>query len=611
MVSKSLLLGASVLSHGALAFPFKRIDINSSLITDPNEVAANHYDYVIAGGGLTGLTAAARLTENPDISVLVIESGLYQSDRGPEITDLNAYGQIFGSEVDWAYETDVMTINNKTQIVRSGRGLGGSTLINGGTWTRPHKAQLDSWETVFGNEGWNWDNLTQYMSLAEGAREPNQAEIDAGHFFDANCHNSTGPVNVGPRDTGVAYSPLMKALMSTVQARGVPIQQDFNCGDPHGVSMFPNSLSEDQIRSDAAREWLLPNYQRPNLHVLVGQRVGKVLMDETTDTPRATGVEFGTDANTNFEVYADYEVLVSAGSSASPLILEYSGIGLKSVLDAAGVRQVVELPVGINFQDQTTTNVRSNITDAAAGQGQAAYFSTFNETFGADAPQAHDLLESKLDQWAEETVASGGHNNATALRIQYDNYRNWLVNDNVAYAELFMDTAGVMNFDLWTLIPFTRGYIHILSSDPYLREVSNNPQYFNNELDVLGQAAASKLARELSNEGEMKQYFTQEIIPGDDLSYDATLEDWIPYVEQNFRANYHGVSSCSMMAKELGGVLDPQARVYGVDSLRVIDGSAPPTQLSSHVMTVFYGMAEKISADILVDYYAKKAETSA
>lgn len=611
MSAKSLILGGAVLFGSALALPYEQIDIESSLLTNPSDVAGKHFDYIIAGGGLTGLTAAARLTEVPEISVLVIESGFYESNRGPIIEDLNAYGRIFDTTVDWAYATVPQPVNNLSQIVRSGHGLGGSTLVNGGSWTRPHKVQLDSWETVFENKGWNWENLTHYMSMAELARSPNQKEIDAGHYFDASCHGMNGTVHVGPRNTGEPYSPIMKALMGTVSQLGVPIQHDLNCGDPHGVSMFPNSLHADQIRSDAAREWLLPNYKRPNLKVLVGQRVGKVLINNKGTTPIATGVQFGTHQDINFEVYARQEVLLASGSSASPLILEYSGIGLKSVLDAAGVEQIVDLPVGLNLQDQTTTTVRSNITAAGAGQGQAAYFATFNETFGSYAPQAHALLDSKIDEWAEETVARGGFNNVTALKIQYENYRNWLVNHDVAYAELFLDTNGLISFDLWDLIPFTRGYVHILDKDPYLHRVANNPQYFENELDLLGQAAASKLAREVSNEGELKQYFTEELIPGAHLDYNASLEEWVSYVKQNYRANYHGVGTCSMMAKELGGVLDPSARVYGVNGLRVIDGSAPPTQVSSHVMTVFYGMAEKLSADILVDYYAKKAAKKA
>ncbi|CAI7589920.1 unnamed protein product [Penicillium glandicola] len=601
MKSLSLLPGLVLL---AAALPQRQFDLQSSLLTDPTKVAGKTVDYVIAGGGLTGLTVAARLTENPNITVLVIEDGFYQSNAGPIIEDLNDYGDIFTTSVDHAYETIELAIHNRTEVIRSGKGLGGSTLVNGGSWTRPHKAQVDSWEEVFGMEGWNWDNLLPYMNKAEASRPPNSDQIAAGHHFDPSCHGVNGTVHVGPRDTGEKFSPMIKSLMNTANESGVPVQKDFSCGVPHGISMFPNSVHEDQTRSDAAREWLLPNYKRKNLNVLTGQMVGRVLFSNSSSTPKAVGVNFGTHKSVNFDVYARHEVLLAAGSAVSPQILEHSGIGLKTVLDNVGVEQLVDLPVGLNLQDQTVTNVHARIKSTGAGQGQAAYFATFNETFGDAAPRAHHLLNTKLEQWAADVVSRGGFHNETALLIQYENYRDWLVNTDVAFSEIFIDTSGKLNLDLWDLIPFTRGYVHILDSDPYLRRFAYDPQFFLNELDLLGQAAASKLAREISNTGGMTEYFDGETIPGNNLDYNATLDDWVDYIQQNFRPNYHGVGTCSMMAKELGGVVDASARVYGVESLRVIDGSIPPTQVSSHVMTVFYGMSEKISEAVLADYRA-------
>nr|AAF59929.2 glucose oxidase [Aspergillus niger] len=600
---QTLLVSSLVVSlAAALPHYIRSNGIEASLLTDPKDVSGRTVDYIIAGGGLTGLTTAARLTENPNISVLVIESGSYESDRGPIIEDLNAYGDIFGSSVDHAYETVELATNNQTALIRSGNGLGGSTLVNGGTWTRPHKAQVDSWETVFGNEGWNWDNVAAYSLQAERARAPNAKQIAAGHYFNASCHGVNGTVHAGPRDTGDDYSPIVKALMSAVEDRGVPTKKDFGCGDPHGVSMFPNTLHEDQVRSDAAREWLLPNYQRPNLQVLTGQYVGKVLLSQNGTTPRAVGVEFGTHKGNTHNVYAKHEVLLAAGSAVSPTILEYSGIGMKSILEPLGIDTVVDLPVGLNLQDQTTATVRSRITSAGAGQGQAAWFATFNETFGDYSEKAHELLNTKLEQWAEEAVARGGFHNTTALLIQYENYRDWIVNHNVAYSELFLDTAGVASFDVWDLLPFDRGYVHILDKDPYLHHFAYDPQYFLNELDLLGQAAATQLARNISNSGAMQTYFAGEILPGDNLAYDADLSAWTEYIPYHFRPNYHDVGTCSMMPKEMGSVVDNAARVYGVRGLRVIDGSIPPTQMSSHVMTVFYAMALKISDAILEDY---------
>ncbi|CEJ61000.1 Putative Glucose oxidase [Penicillium brasilianum] len=553
-------------------------------------VAGKTVDYIVTGGGLTGLTVATKLSENPKINVLVIEKGFYESNDGPIIENPNDYGHVFGSSVDQNYLTVSMDINNSTLNIKSGKGLGGSTLINGDSWTGPDKVQIDSWETVLGNPGWNWHNLKEYMKKAEVARYPTSIQTAAGHFFNASCHGFNGTIPAGPRDDGRSYSVLMRALMNTTAAMGVPTQGDLLCGHPRGVSMIYNNLLPDQTRADAARAWLLPNYQRPNLHVLTGQIVGKVLFNQTAAGPRAVGVNFGTNKAVNFEVYAKEEVLLAAGSAISPLILEHSGIGMKTVLDQFNITQLVDLPVGLNMQDQTTTTVRARAKPSADGQGQAVYFANFTEVFGESSPMAVGLLNTKLDQWADETVARGGFHNATALKIQYENYRNWLLNEDVAYAELFMDTNGKINFDLWDLIPFTRGSTHIAHADPFLQSFTNNPQFLLNELDLLGQAAASMLARKLQNSGEMSNYFNGEDIPGADLlPYNATLDDWVEYVKQNFRANWHAVSTCSMMPKELGGVVDSAAKVYGTLGLRVIDGSIPPTQVSSHVMTVFYG----------------------
>ena len=474
---------------------------------------------------------------------------------------------------------------------------------------RPAIAQVNAWETVFGNTGWNWDALLPYMKMAETVREPNEAQKAAGQDFDKECHGTAGPVQVGSRDTGDEYSPMMRALMDTVKARGVPIQKDLSCGDPHGVSMFPNSVTDDQKRSDAARSWLLPNtIKRSNLDILVGQWAGKVLMDTDHDPPLAYGVEYGRHQSRKYIVYSSFEVLLAAGSSISPLILEYSGIGLQQVLKNANVTQIVDLPVGINQQDQTTTGIRNRANEDGQGQGQAAYFASFNETFGGFAEEAHEMLtdNTRLRTWAQEVVSRGGFHDVDALMVQYNNYVDLITNHNVAYSELFFDTYGSMNFDLWNLLPFSRGYIHIQNADPYLRDVDNDPQYFANELDLLGQAAATQLARNLSSAGSMSQYWVEEVEPGYDMvPEDADIFAWRDYVMGKYRANYHAVGTASMMSRELGGVVDNEAKVYGTQGLRVIDGSIVPTQVSSHVMSIFYGMAEKITKSVKDDY--KKA----
>ena len=118
--------------------------VNAKVIYDPEYIHARDYDYVIVGGGLTGLTAAARLTENPKITVLVIESGFWESDRGPDVSNLTHYGCVFGTTIDYQFATTNQISDDRSQVIRSGRGLGGSTLINGGSWSKQSPSLLTS-----------------------------------------------------------------------------------------------------------------------------------------------------------------------------------------------------------------------------------------------------------------------------------------------------------------------------------------------------------------------------------------------------------------------------------------------------------------------------------
>ncbi|KNG82965.1 glucose oxidase [Aspergillus nomiae NRRL 13137] len=603
-------------------------DIHRGVTDDPRKVHGKNYDYVIAGGGLTGLTLAAKLVEKK-FTVLVIESGFYAWEYGPKIDDLNTYGQVFGSSVDHAYETKPQLVGNDgdvgldkdIKIIRSGNGLGGSTLINGGTWTRPHKVQIDSWNSTFGNTGWTWEALKPKMDEIEIPRDPATDKITPGslHHFDPNCHNkdpSKGKVKVGARDRKYGWSPLIKALMDTVQKtyNSVTNRKDLCCGDPTGVSMFLNTLTNEQVRTDAARSWLKPILENstltPYITVLTGQLVGKVHLDAIKPSTgkakwQAKGVEFGIHNKTEWkwDVWANKEVLLAAGSTISPLILQWSGIGPKAWLDNARIQQKLELPVGYNLQDQTTTSVVTNPKDGGKGQGQAAYFATFAEVLGKNATYFESILkdDKQLESMAKQTVKGGGFPDTVNLLRQYKNYQEWLLKDKVSYAELFLDTDNSTHFDLWNLIPFTRGYVKALDSDPYLRSFEYNPRYFENKLDLYGQAAATRLARQLTNTYDMKPLADKEMVPGRYVPQDATLDEWAYYVKQNYRANYHGVGTCSMMKQEYGGVVNPEAKVYGVQGLRVVDGSIPPTQVSSHVMTVFYAMAVKIAESVIAD----------
>lgn len=596
---KSLLLLGAATAHASS--PERPENIQGHLITDPKEVADKEFDYIIAGGGLAGLTVAANLTKNPNISVLVIEKGFYESNDGPIVQNLEKYGHLLGTNADQMHSTSKAEINNQTLLLHSGKGLGGSTLLSKGTWTRPDKVQIGDWKDVFELEGWSWDDLKKYMDDAETSRAPTSDQVDAGHHFDGSCHGLEGTVHTGPRDNGKDWSPVMRALMNTASDRGIDTREDLSCGSPHGVSMVYDTILKDQSRAEAAREWLVPAYKRKNLKILTGQMVGKVLFDKSG--LKANGVNFGTNKHVQFNATAKHEVLLAAGSIVSPLILQYSGIGIKSVLEDAGVEQRVELPVGVNLQDQISTTVSSRVkpSEKEQGQGQAVYFANFTETFGDQHVRATELLDQKINKWADEAVANGGFQNVTALRIQYKAISKWILKDGVALSVLFMDADSKIEMLVSGLTPFARGKVHISSEDPYLSEYKLDPRYFMNEFDVLTQAAASKRARELSSAGKMKEYWDGEEIPGYDVDPKADIDKWSDYVKKNFRPSSQPIGTCPMMSKDLGGVVDSKAKVYGIEGLRVIDASIIPTQVSPFPMAVLYGMALKHAHTISTD----------
>ncbi|PWY79340.1 hypothetical protein BO94DRAFT_587925 [Aspergillus sclerotioniger CBS 115572] len=324
-------------------------------------VAGRVFDYVVAGGGLTGLKIAGRLMETSPATVLVIEAGYFDSDRGAFITNLTEYAKAFDSSLDQAYK-----------------------LFG-----------LNSWETVFGNKGWNWGTLSRYIKRAE-------------------------------------------------------------------------------------RAWLIRQKKQSNLYILtvLGQSLFRL-----------------------FSRCQRYIVLV------------YWVVGIEF-----GTHNKHKYGPGQNSCAIPTA-------EAGAGQGQAIHFATFNDTFGNYSQQAHQHLQPEnLRRWADATVTQGSEQ---VPQTQYETYRRWLTEDVVSYSEVLLDTNGQIDITARSLLPFTRGSVHTLDRDPYLRWIAYDSPYLLNYLDSLEQAAATKLARKLFRE-------------------------------------------------------DAMSRVYGVERLRVVDASLAPTQLSSH-----------------------------
>ena len=305
--------------------------------------AASPYDYIVVGGGTTGLVVANRLSENQSISVLVIEAG-DSVFSNPDVTDTDGYGRALGTAIDWQYKTTLQNYaNNKVQTLRAGKAIGGTSTINGKimgevhsrllslyagmAYTRAEDAQIDAWEQL-GNAGWNWKTLFPYHLKSESYQIPGVQQMSGGASYVPSFHGFNGPLKVGyTRKT--ATDSLPSTLNSTFQNLGVPYSKDVNGGKMRGFNVYPRTVDfAADVRADAARAYYWPFTSRTNFQMMTKTTATKILWATSTGTnATASGVQVTKADGTVMTISARKEVILAAGALKTPLLLEVSGIG--------------------------------------------------------------------------------------------------------------------------------------------------------------------------------------------------------------------------------------------------------------------------------------------
>lgn len=324
--------------------------------------------------------------------------------------------------------------------------------------------------------------------------------------------------------------------------------------------------------------------------------MGRVLLDGT----RATGVEFRDQSGSTHSVNAAKEVLLAAGAIRTPVLLQHSGIGPRSFLESAGVNVVVDLPVGQNLIDQTMSTTSFQFSGSAAGGGQSILFPRFQDIAGGDSGRLTSLLQGNLEQWAQDAVDAGASGSKAGLLKALTLQRDWILNDGAAVGESFDWTGGdSVNYDTWFLLPFGRGFVRIGDGDAYSSNIVVDPRFFANEFDRLATGATLRFTRTYSRAAPLGGTVTSEWKPGSGTG--DSLDDWADFAVGDYRSNWHPVGTCAMQPRADGGVVDAQHRVHGTQRLRVLDASVLPFQVSSHLMTVLYGMAERAAQLIKAD----------
>ncbi|CZR37801.1 uncharacterized protein FPRO_07008 [Fusarium proliferatum ET1] len=571
------------------------------------------YDYIVVGGGTAGVAVAARLSEGlPYANILLIEAGPAVDDE-PKINIPGMKGSTLGTKYDWNFTTVPQAgANNRVWPINRGKVLGGSSALNLMTYDRAAVAEYDAWEAL-GNPGWNWKTMIKAMMKSETFTGKNTA-----------TYGSKGVGDSGPVKAVVnrIIPKHQESWIPTLNKLGVRKNLESLGGNPLGVMYQPSSIDPSNYnRSYSANAYT--EISGSNLEILADTVVAKINVSGPAAKKKA--IATGVTLQDGTYVKARREVILSAGSIQSPGLLEQSGIGSKSVLSAAGIKQIVDLPdVGENLQDHLRVMtsyqlkpeflsfdaLRSNATFAAeqlalwnAGKrslydytGSAYTFSTWKQALGNDAnlvslakdaagKDASKVDKKKLDFLKDSTVPQV----EVIFSDGYTGVKGYPAATSPLFGKGFVTLIGVV------MHPLSRGSVHINPSDP-AGKPTINPNYLSNSHDVEAVLQTVKYNRKIANTEPMRSIWEDEYEPGLDVKTDAQIKD---YVLRTTLSIFHPSGTCAMLPKADGGVVDAKLKVYGTENLRVVDASVIPLLISAHIQTAVYGIAE-IAAELII-----------
>ncbi|KAL2205026.1 alcohol oxidase [Sarocladium strictum] len=561
------------------------------------------YDYVIVGGGTAGGALATRLSQGlPKSKILLLEAGPSALEE-LRINVPGMRGSILGSEYDWNFTTVPQTaLDGRVIDVNRGRVLGGSSAMNYLCYDRASSAEYDAWGEM-GSPGWGWENMIGAMVRSENF---------TGN--DGDVHGECGPIQS-------SYSRIVpeaiEGWQDTVSKLGVPVNDGGSLGGkPVGVMFQPTNIDvRDHTRSYSANSYL--PLAGSNLVVKTNAPVAKILFTDRNGVV-ASGVQLADGS----KITARKEVILSAGSIQSPGLLEVSGIGQKSVLQQAGIKQVVDLPgVGENLQDHIRTSNTYRLKEGYESfdpiiydqsnpwvgeqldlwfQNEKSWFDYTSSAYSfVNWGQVSKKVDTDLRNLAKNAVTAGGNSVIDKKKFEH------LSDPEVPQLEILMDAnyvgaAGYPGGKFITIFacvmhPMSRGSVHINTKTPSGKPLIDL-KYFTNEYDIKAMIEGAKFARKIANTKPLSDVWEAEYEPGPEVKTDKQFRDWAIKAVNSF---YHPIGTCAMLPKKDGGVVDKDLLVHGVKNLRVVDASIIPIQMSGHIQTAVYGIAETAAQKII------------
>jgi len=481
-------------------------------------------------------------------------------------------------------------------------------------WDRASADEFDSWEQV-GNPGWNWKSLLAAMERSENFTGLNSAEYGSAGA------GTRGPVRAVINRINFDHQKLF--IATAHDHFNLPTNLESLAGNSIGVERQPSSIDATSYTRSYSASAYLP-IAGENLAVATNTKVVKINFRKVGGLEKVTGVtlENGT------VIGAAKEVILSAGSIQSPGLLELSGIGRASVLAAAGIPQLVNLPgVGENLQDHLRFGVAFQLKDnyltsdilwynATAAAEQLALWKSGKVSLYDYTPSNYIYANWKQVAGNDSYLlslaqAAVGESNSPIDQTKLKFLRDCKIpQGEVIFSDGYAGLKGYppTNSPLYgkgfsTIIPIlmhplSRGSVHINSTNPRGSPVID-PKWLNNAYDVEALVTLAKFVRQLANAPPLKDALVGEYEPGlDAVHADA---QWREYIRNTTLSVWHPVSTCAMLPRKQGGVVDPKLRVYGTSGLRIADASVFPVQISAHIQTAVYGVAERAAEIILAD----------
>ena len=535
--------------------------------------SAGEYDFIIVGAGTAGCVLANRLTRNRDIDVLLIEAG--GRDDYMWIHIPVGYLHCIGNpRTDWLFRTEAEAgLNGRSLIYPRGKVLGGSSSINGMIYMRGQPVDYDRWAEVTGDDSWRWDQVLPLFKRSED------------HYLGASeVHGAGGEWRVEKQRLSWK---LLDAFREAAAQTGIPKIDDLNAGKGEGSAYFEVNQRRG-IRLNTAKAFLHPAAKRPNLTIMTGCHVERLLFDETPHGKICTGVQF-TGQGRAFTATAHRETLLAAGAVGSPQILQLSGIGAAGELQRHGIAPVADLPgVGDNLQDHLQLRMIFKVQGVKTLNTSAANW--FGKTligieyaFLRSGPMS--MAPSQLGAFAR----SSPDKRAPDLQFHVQPLSLDKFGDPLHRFPAF--TASVCN-----LQPTSRGHVRIASSDSYAAP-KITPQYLSTEADRKTAAAALALTRRIVAAPGLATYRPQEFMPGPQYQ---TEEELAQAAGQVGTTIFHPVGTCRMgKMDDPMSVVDSRLRVRGIGKLRVVDASIMPFITSGNTNSPTIMIAEKAAQDIL------------